>query len=80
MGPTPKQPLLPAPSRGERGQWELDLASVQQAQWTLSAMSSCDLLTLSRVINQPNVFPLLSLGVQIITTPVPQWLVTKSLL
>lgn len=49
----------------------IDLASIQQAQWTLSAMPSSDLLTLSRVINQPNGFLLLSLGIQIITMPPP---------
>lgn len=49
----------------------MDLASIQQAQWTSSAIPSSDLLTLSRVINQPNGFPLPSLGVQIITTPTP---------
>lgn len=39
-------------------------------------MPSSDLRTLSRVINQPNGFPLLSLGIQIIT-PAPQLLVAK---
>lgn len=66
------RPSAAATSRGERGgQRELDLASIQQAQWTLSAIPSSDLLTLSRVINQPNGFPLPSLGIQIITTPTP---------
>ena len=48
------------------------------AQWTLSFVPSSDLLTLSRVINQPNGSPLPTLGIQIITTP--QLRGTKSLL
>lgn len=57
--------------RRTRRSTQIDLASIQQAQWTLSAMSSSDLHTLSRVINQPNGFPLLSLGTQLITHPSP---------
>lgn len=46
----------PATSMGEeRGQRVSDLASIQKAQWTLSDMPSSDLLTPSRVINQPSV-------------------------
>lgn len=46
----------PTTSMGEgRGQCVSDLASIQKAQWTLSDMPSSDLLTPSRVINQPTV-------------------------
>lgn len=38
-----------------RGQYVLDLASIQEAQWTLSDTPSSDLLTPSRVINQASV-------------------------